>query len=370
MFRIDINLFKEHPQNHQIYGDDDPVQFNELMEKIKTSGWINPILITSDHVILSGHRRYKAAQLLGWKQIDVDIVKGDEEKYIEVLLLSNAQRDKTVLQRLREAELYKKIVEKKAAQRKIDAGLQNLGQTPVSVSGRSLDATGKTSDLIGAKVGLSGRSVERGYKVLDRINYEGDPEVVKYFEIELEKNISDTAKVAELPTDVIKAALQATGTTKSLNSLLVHRDHTDATGRFKLPDSKFQVIYADMTGSLNSDIYRLPVSEIAQEDAVLLLWTDPKRLGEAMELIKRWGFSYEYCWVWNKDFVAEMTDNAEILLIGSMGFPKIIKGEEFYNGGEKPNLIMKKIYSTYGGSKIELFLNQNDEGWNIWSEME
>ena len=94
MFKIDIELLKEHPQNHQIYGDDDQAQFNELMEKIKTSGWINPILITSDHVILSGHRRYKAAQLLGWKQIDVDIVKGDEEKYIEVLLLSNAQREK------------------------------------------------------------------------------------------------------------------------------------------------------------------------------------------------------------------------------------------------------------------------------------
>ena len=370
MFKIDIELLKEHPQNHQIYGDDDQAQFNELMEKIKTSGWINPILITSDHVILSGHRRYKAAQLLGWKQIDVDIVKGDEEKYIEVLLLSNAQREKTVLQRLREAELYKKIVEKKAAQRKLDAGLQNLGQTPVSVSGRSLDATGKTSDLIGAKVGLSGRSVDRGLKVLERISYEGDPDVLKFFELGVEKNLTETSRMAELPTDVIKAALQATGTTKSLNSILVQKDHADANGRFKLPDSKFQVLYADMKGSINPDICRLPLTEIAEEDSVLLLWTDPKRLGEAMELIKRWGFSYEYCWVWSKDFVAEMTDNAEILIIGSMGFPKIIKGEEFYLGGEKPNLIMKKIYSTYGGKKIQLFLDQGNEGWNVWGEIE
>ena len=115
MFKIDIELLKEHPQTHQIYGDDDPDQFNELVEKIKTPGWIDPILITPECVILSGHRRYKAAQFFGWKQIDVDLVKGDEEKHLEVLLLSNAQRDKTVLQRLREAELYKKIVEKKAA---------------------------------------------------------------------------------------------------------------------------------------------------------------------------------------------------------------------------------------------------------------
>lgn len=370
MFRIDINLLKEHPQNHQIYGDDDPVQFNELMEKIKTSGWINPILITSDHVILSGHRRYKAAQLLGWKQIDVDIVKGDEEKYIEVLLLSNAQRDKTVLQRLREAELYKKIVEKKAAQRKLDAGSQNLGQSPVVDSRPPQEETGKTRDIIGAKVGLSGRSVDRGLKVLERIEKEGDPEVLKFFEIGLETNMTATAKAVDLPTDVIKAALQATGTTKSLNSILVHKDHADAAGRFKLPNSKFEVIYADMTGSLKSDICRLPVSEIAQEDSVLLLWSDPKRLGEAMNLIGRWGFTYEYCWVWNKDFVAEITDNAEILLIGSMGFPKIIKGEEFDFGGEKPKLIKKKIYSTYGGKKIEIYLDQTKEGWNIWGEME
>jgi ParB/RepB/Spo0J family partition protein len=170
MFRIDINLLTEHPQNQKIYGDDDQVQFNELVEKIKTTGWINPILISPECVILSGHRRYKAAIQLGWKEIDVDIVKGDEEKQLEVLLLSNAQRDKTVLQRLNEAALYKRIVEKKAAQRILEAGQQNLGQSPVSDSGRSWDATGKTSDLIGIQPPGKGLSpISAGIETRDRL---------------------------------------------------------------------------------------------------------------------------------------------------------------------------------------------------------
>ena len=366
MFRIDINLLQEHPQNHKIYGDDDAEQFYELMEKIKNSGWISPILISPERVILSGHRRYKAAIQLGWKEIDVDIVKGDEEKQLEVLLLSNAQRDKTTLQKLREAELYKRILEKRHAQMNLEAQDENkVDSSPPTKETR------KTRDIIGEKVGLSGKSVDRGLKVLKRVENENDDEIKEFFELGVEKNLAETSKMVDIPSDVLKAAIsQASGTTKSINSILVRTDRADANGRFKLPDSKFQVLYADLRGITNPDICRLPLSEIAEDDSVLLLWTDPKRLGDAMELVKRWGFSYKHCWVWTKEFLADMTDNAEILLICSVGYPKIISGDEFDVHSEKPTLIKKKIYSTYGGKKIELFLGQGNEGWNIWTEME
>lgn len=370
--RISIDLLKPHPLNQKIYGDDDPTEFNELLEKIRKSQWVSPLQVTPDYTILAGHRRYEVIKLLKWEVVEVEIINCDEDRQLEILLLSNAYRDKkTNLQKLREAEAYKRIEERRAAQRKRDAGLQNLGQSPVVDSVTTTEEKGKTRDIIGEKVGLSGKSVDRGLKVLERINNENDAEIQEFFELGIETNLAATAKAADLPSDVIKAAIsQASGNTKSLNSLLVKNDHADASGRFKLPDSKFQVIYADLKGILNCDICRLPLFEIAEEDSILFLWTDPTRLGEAIELIKRWGFSYKYCWVWNKDFIAEMSDNAEILLIGSKGYPKIIKGEEFDLSSEKPNLIKKKIYSTYGGRKIQLFLDESNEGWNVWGDME
>ena len=89
-----------------------------------------------------------------------------------------------------------------------------------------------------------------------------------------------------------------------------------------------------------------------------------------MKIIENWEFKYEYCWVWNKAFVDELTDNAEILLIASKGKPTIIKGSEFDTGIEKPKLLKKKIYSTYGGSKVELVFLKGSEGWSIWSDLE
>jgi len=68
--------------------------------------------------------------------------------------------------------------------------------------------------------------------------------------------------------------------------------------------------------------------------------------------------------------VDEFTDNAEILIIASKGKPAIIKGSEFETGIEKPKLLRRKIYSTYGGSIVELKFEKGSEGYSIWSDME
>jgi len=131
---IDITLIKENPINHEIYSDEDPDQFMELFEKIKASGYIKPLVINRNYLILSGHRRYKCALELGRKIMDVEVYKGDVDKELEMLLNENAFREKTTLQKIREAEFYRKIEETKAEERRNFMGLQNLGHSSVGAN--------------------------------------------------------------------------------------------------------------------------------------------------------------------------------------------------------------------------------------------
>ena len=74
----------------------------------------------------------------------------------------------------------------------------------------------------------------------------------------------------------------------------LHR--TDAT---VLDDETFNVIYADPL-SINTQISSLKEIDIpANENSVLLLWTDSSNLLEALEVINSWGFTYKDMCIWN-----------------------------------------------------------------------
>ena len=309
--------------------------------------------------------------MLGWTEIEVEIIKGDEDKQLEILLLSNAYREKkTNLQKLRESELYRRLTEKRAAERKIQAGMQNIGQSPEVVSRPPLEETGKTRDIVGEKVGLSGRSIDRGKKVLDRIDRENNEIVKFFFEDAVNDDITAASKLADQPTEVIQTIMEeSSGKTLSLGEILVNLEKHEKK-EFPLPQGKYQVIYCDLTVLYTDEIQQLAVSDIGEENSVVFAWALPHNLNKAINIIENWGFKYEYCWVWNKAFVDELTDNAEILLIASKGKPAIIKGYEIDNAIEKPKLLKKKIYSTYGGSKVELVFLKGSEGWSIWSNLD
>lgn len=74
----------------------------------------------------------------------------------------------------------------------------------------------------------------------------------------------------------------------------LHR--TDAT---VLDDETFNVIYANPL-SVNAQMSSLKEMDIpANENSVLLLWTDSSNLLEALEVINSWGFTYKDMCIWN-----------------------------------------------------------------------
>lgn len=97
------------PNNDDLY---DPINkhdpsFLALVQDIGENGILEPIVISQDGVILSGHRRLAAAQHLGLETVPVRIQKDvsyqdDPEQFFALLASYNRQRVKTTAEQVRE----------------------------------------------------------------------------------------------------------------------------------------------------------------------------------------------------------------------------------------------------------------------------
>lgn len=145
------------------------------------------------------------------------------------------------------------------------------------------------------------------------------------------------------------------------------------------------------------EILALPVDQIAQPDAVLILWTTWMHLGLAMQVIDRWGFTYCAGFPWVK-VVKDAGENlkpifglgiwtmgcSELILIGrrgkpfgSMGNPRparrgIIMTQRG-DHSQKPAELMDWVDShdinpRFPSPKLELFARERRYGWASWGD--
>ena len=112
-----------HPINNEIYKDS---YDDDLYESIKAVGVQEPIVITSENVIISGHRRCNVCKTLGIDIVNV-IVRDDitnELDIEEAVLTYNKSREKTTEQKAREFKKFAEIEKTRAEDRKRLAGEQ------------------------------------------------------------------------------------------------------------------------------------------------------------------------------------------------------------------------------------------------------
>ncbi len=70
----------------------------ELASSLRTEGLLQPIIVTkSENVdqykIIAGERRYHAARLLGWQEIECKILNKDEKETFKIATIENLQRE-------------------------------------------------------------------------------------------------------------------------------------------------------------------------------------------------------------------------------------------------------------------------------------
>jgi hypothetical protein len=131
-----LDAIRPAPENGLLYDafspntDEDDLK---LYMSIKTEGIREPLHLSSDDYLLSGHRRYAAARWLGLETVpcivfdDVDFGDLSADERLSVLSLYNKQRDKSHAERLREAmqeidpdEAYERLLIDRFERRQID----------------------------------------------------------------------------------------------------------------------------------------------------------------------------------------------------------------------------------------------------------
>jgi hypothetical protein len=104
--RVSLDALEPARLNDQIYKpvDRKDPTVRDLATDIRQNGLLQPFLITLDHVILAGHRRRVACQIIGLKEVPVYIypILSTDEEFPRVLVAANNQRIKTAEEITRE----------------------------------------------------------------------------------------------------------------------------------------------------------------------------------------------------------------------------------------------------------------------------
>ncbi len=182
--KMKVSDLRPHPKNAEIYGQNENV--SDLVEKIKRSGHVHTLVVTSKGIVLAGHRRLRACKELGIKEVDVEIIDFDTpEQEVEYLIDNNATREKTNEQKAREAVVLKqalsilaekrkksKLKQNQAANSSSDLILQEDSTDTPNLAERGKDDSliVETRNLVAEKVGLrSGQEVDRAIKTIKKL---------------------------------------------------------------------------------------------------------------------------------------------------------------------------------------------------------
>jgi len=171
------------------------------------------------------------------------------------------------------------------------------------------------------------------------------------------------------------------------------------------PTGKYRVIYADPPWKYNDtmaiskdglsenygpaeahyppmtipELCSLPVKDIAEDDAVLFIWTTSPLLEDTFPIIKAWGFKYKTSFVWDKvkhNMGHYNSVRHEFLLVCTRGsctpdvkklFDSVQSIERSDKHSQKPQEFRDIIDTIYTqGTRIELFAREQANGWELW----
>ncbi len=165
-----------------------------------------------------------------------------------------------------------------------------------------------------------------------------------------------------------------------------------------LPESKYTVLYADPPWKYGDkliegygaaehhyppmsieELCALPISRLAENDAVLFLWVTSPFLMNCAEVIRSWGFTYKASFVWDKvkhNYGHYNSVRHEFLLLCTRGtcLPQskglensVQRLERSKRHSEKPEEFRALIERMYPiGKKIELFGRKQVNEWDVW----
>jgi ParB family transcriptional regulator, chromosome partitioning protein len=108
--KININMIKANENQPRRFFDQEKIAL--LAESIKEHGIVQPIVLKKDnesYVIVAGERRWRAAKLLGLKEVPALVMDLTDKEVLEISLIENLQRED--LNPIEEALAYKRLID-------------------------------------------------------------------------------------------------------------------------------------------------------------------------------------------------------------------------------------------------------------------
>ena len=157
MQQINVNELKPHPRNNEFFDDMTGEKWKEFLESIKIRGVIEPIVITPDKTIVSGHQRVRACKELRITTVMCDVhTYNNEDEVLQDLLETNIRQrgdvggsSKKVGKRIKELErIY---------------GIQHGGDR--NIQDEKSSSCSKTQSQLASDMGMDVRTLQN-YKLL------------------------------------------------------------------------------------------------------------------------------------------------------------------------------------------------------------
>jgi ParB/RepB/Spo0J family partition protein len=355
---------------------------DSLAASIDEVGLLHPIVVTPEGELVAGWRRLQALKLLDWALVPVTIV--DNLTTAEIQLKAGSDEN-TCRENLSPSEALIMrdrllALEKPAAKaRQREAGTRYGKGRPKSTvqlarssepeharrsKDRASKATGysrRTLDLVEAIVEAAVAEPERFGPLVAEMDRTGRVSGVHRKLAIAKKAEVIAAEPPVLPTGRFRVIVADP-------PWRYDRGAKDATHRGATP-------YPTMT---TAEVCALPVADIADEDAVLWLWTTNSHLPDAFDVVKAWGFSYKTTLTWGKDRIGTGTwlrGQTEHCLLAVRGKPTLLLSNQSTllraprgKHSAKPAAFFDLVERLCPGSKVELFCRTPRDGWAAFGD--
>jgi N6-adenosine-specific RNA methylase IME4 len=377
---IDLDDLEVHPSAELLPEMDDSM-YQALVDDINANGQRQHIALFNGQII-DGRARYKACQELGVTPM-VQEINLDPSKAPDAIASMNLIRKHWT-----------------DGQRAMLAA--RITTTALGSNQRQKDAVTQTDAA--KRFGVSVDSVQRAQQVLKK-NHKALVDHVVRGDIPLTAaasaatHLSGPTITTLLKGDKLEEFARKVGfavnTIKAKEGAANDDDAADAASKkqadeplvFKLPlgSQKFGLIYANPLAQSDllsfEQMSTMPVSQLADEDALLFLWTSNSKLVSALKLMKSWDFQYKTTFVWDKQLSGGGTfhnGRHDLLLVGVRGSgasipqktrPESLLREKVGGGLRKPiegYVMLETVYPSL--RKIELFCDGiARDGWTSWN---
>ncbi len=349
--------------------------FAALAADIKANGLHEPITVTDSGQILDGRNRYLACVAVG---VEPRYETWDGVGSPLAFVLSR--------------NLHRRHLDE-SQRAMVAARVANLPHGGDRTKPPIGDLLPVTQDTAAKMLNVGERSVQRARDVLDTAT----PEMIAAVE-QGHVSVSLAARYASQPPetqrDIVAKVIEQD--MKPMEAARQVTAETIEARRIAQPTGRYRVIYADPPwqygnsmppGSMDArdhyptmplaDICALPIRHLAEDDAVLFLWTTSPCLADALQVIAAWGFAYKASFVWDK-----MRPNLghyngvrhEFLLVGTRGscqpdartLVDSVIVEERTAHSVKPAVFRDIIDALYPhGARVELFARGRAPGCTV-----